>query len=85
MAQEAASFKTEIEAISCGFTLLMVPSKPSTMTSGAASLSVPTPRIRIETPSLPGFPEVCETYRPALTPCNSPDVVVAGRDCDNSS
>ena len=47
MAQEAASFRMEMVAISSGFTADIVDSKPSTITNGELSFKVPIPLMPI--------------------------------------
>ena len=79
MAQDAASFKMEIEATSFGFTSLRLISIPSTRISGPASFIVPTPRIKMEEPSAFGWLLVFITLTPAAIPDNDAAIVVTGR------
>ena len=67
-------------SISCGFTKSIEPSTPSIKTNGSWLFKVPTPRIRIVEPSLPGCPEFCMTCTPALIPAKAFDTFVIGRD-----
>ena len=58
MADEAASFNTERDSISCGSILFILPGIPSTITNGLAALIEFLPRIVMVPVCAPGAPEV---------------------------
>ena len=68
MADDAASFRTDIVATSFGLTSSMLPTMPSITTSGEELLSVPMPRMVTAAWSAPGSPDDCMASKPAETP-----------------
>ena len=80
MAADAASLRTEMDAMSLGLTFSMLHSTPSTSTRGLLAFVVkdPLPRIRIVAASEPGWPEVCITLIPAAIPARAAEVLTIG-------
>ncbi|MND78501.1 hypothetical protein D3C80_702150 [compost metagenome] len=79
MDADAASFSTDMEAISLGSTSLIAASNPSITTKGDALFNVPIPRIVRVPPSAPGCPEFWVTCSPATFPANAIEAFVIGR------
>ena len=81
MADEAASFNTEIWSICVASTASRLPSNPSMSTSGAAlePPKVPIPRTRIMPPSPPGAPLCVVTVTPGAMPWSAVDEDTMGR------
>ncbi len=79
MAQEAASFRIEMEATSLGFISFRLISIPSTRTRGDELFSVPVPLIRTEDVSAFGWLPVFITLIPAAIPESDAAIVVTGR------
>ena len=80
MAEEAASFSTEILSIWVASTASMLPSTPSMSTRGAAlePPKVPIPLTRIIPPSSPGAPDWVVTVTPAAIPCSAVEEETTG-------
>ncbi len=81
MADDAASFRTEMLSMSSGLMSLMAtPVMPSTTTSGAALFNVPWPRTNRLCASYPGvLPPELVTVRPAASPARALVALVIGR------
>ena len=78
MAEVAASFRIEIEAMSFGLTRSIVLGTPSTRQSGLESLKVETPRTKIEVWSAPGCPERWILVMPGSLPVIMFETLVIG-------
>src|SRR5690606_40177691 len=71
MADDAASFNTEMDSIDDTSTWSNDITTPSTNTNGLELLSVPMPRTRTAPPSTPGCPVLCVTVTPGTIPCSA--------------
>ena len=80
MAEDAASFNTEMLSISFGLSKSISPSTPSIRIYGSALLDiVPSPLILIEVLLLPGCPLDCVILTPGSIPCNPELTFMIGR------